>query len=189
MELKVEKADGAKPKAVLDVEEAVKKEKKENSMAIVWGVITSLCWGASNTINGYMASELGYKALACQFSGSIVAYLVFHTYKYTQRKPGTTYKENSAYFEETTVNEVAPEDLEGKDANSEEKVMKFNFKIFFGILRYFLIKAFLMIGVTVAYYYTFKCGINQGVISTLFATNMIFLIMYFYFVKGQKLSR
>ena len=50
------------------------------------------------------------------------------------------------------------------------------------------IQALIQFGLTACFFFTAKSGVNPGIISSIFAGGLIFVAIYFHFMKGQRLT-
>ena len=78
-----------------------------------------------------------------------------------------------------------------EDDTSKEQIEKtyvLQWRRVLGTISRGLTQFIIQIFVLSTFYYTAKTGINSGIIASVFSTNLIFVTLYFYCFKGQRLT-
>lgn len=70
----------------------------------------------------------------------------------------------------------------------KEKMYIFSYERALCTLSRAIVQVLIQVCIIQTFEYTLKTGINPGIIASVFATNLLFTMVYFYFVYGQKLS-
>ena len=84
--------------------------------------------------------------------------------------------------------QVKPEADDGTSKEQIEKTYVFQWRRVLGTFSRGFTQFIIQIFVLSTFFYTAKTGINAGVIASIFTTNLIFVTLYFYCFKGQRLT-
>ena len=160
------------------VQEDLKTDEKKYNHRLSY--LFSFCAGLSFAVANYIASDLsinlGFIWIFLTFPSATLIWVLFHIYNHQQlnKKEPTPFwwsSEKSVYFK---VNEAG------------EKV--FDWHTFGAPIR----RIFCQLSIQILLFFTFKfaaeSNINTGIITSCFATSLIFTSVYFYFKHSQKLT-
>ena len=146
---------------------------KNYGKSYFFAFLASLFAACSNIISSQMSKKYAFRALFAEFSGFYVSWLFYHLFLFLRRIILKT--ESSSNYKKAV-----------DENQSQEKI---SFELIFVPLRRGLIILSCISCLTLTYYYAAKSGINQGIITSIFSSSLIFTSIWFFIFHGQKLTK
>lgn len=162
----------------------VHEPEKEHCKSYVYAFLSSIFFGVANFFSAEISS-LGFNALWLYWAGALVSFLLYHLYTYVQfkreGKTGYLSSENSMYFVTVDPDEHGEADdeiLNDREDQVPNEIVLSPERVFGTIMRG--VTLFIsQIAVLGCFYYAGKSGVNPGIISVTFNTNLVFTAIYF----------
>ena len=187
----------------LDKGEEPKAEEEKEEGQVAWKAYLGATGAAIGLgLADYLASllaSLGLTGIWAEWFGCVMAWISYHLYCYISwrcyRDPEDQdymTKEKSMYYE------VVPDDEASADLNkvadaeagasNKPKEYRFSKIKTCGMITRVIFQLGIQLSLLTTFYFGGRSGVNNGIISTIFSSGVIFTAIIFYFVYGQKLS-